>query len=484
MTGRNEQTGEETVEMVHEALIREWRTLHKWINDNRQFRTWQERLKVAMSEWKTNNYDSGALLRGLPLAIAQEWQQKRLDELTKEERGFIQASIEFWNREKEEKEHNQTLIERNKILTKAQRRAQQLIRIGSTILGLSIVGAIIAGIFADNGIKQAKEAQESTKLEQQGVAALRQFEYQELEALLVAMDAGQKLKELVKDGRPLEKYPAASPILALQTILDNIHERNKLFENKNQSNGRTAYVSPDGKQILTINIYSNTAKLWDTSGRLIAELKGHEKVGAASFCGDKHIMTESGEYVKLWDKAGNILTNIKEYQGKIQQAECFPDGKIVTLSQDGTANIWLYGRPIANLKVKQEKIIKVVISQDEFDIFNKVITISNGDNVRVWNLSGKQLAYLKGNQDKIRESTFIPGRNNLIATISYSGKVKVWDLNSKSKLKLINEFQAQDSDQIIGLPSRDIATRINRAYRHAFDIWDVHTGQRRCTGRA
>jgi energy-coupling factor transporter ATP-binding protein EcfA2 len=65
VTGRQEQ--EDTVELVHETLIREWGTLREWINANRQFRTWQQRLKVALREWKNNNHDSGALLCGCRL---------------------------------------------------------------------------------------------------------------------------------------------------------------------------------------------------------------------------------------------------------------------------------------------------------------------------------------------------------------------------------------------------------------------------------
>jgi len=59
--------------VVHEALIREWGTLRDWMNANRQFRTWQERLKVALREWKNSNHDSGALLRGVQLTVAEDW---------------------------------------------------------------------------------------------------------------------------------------------------------------------------------------------------------------------------------------------------------------------------------------------------------------------------------------------------------------------------------------------------------------------------
>ncbi|WP_375499550.1 hypothetical protein, partial [uncultured Nostoc sp.] len=72
-----------------------------------------------------------------------------------------------------------------------------------------------------------KEAQKGTELERAGVNALRQFEYAELESLVAAMQSGKELKNLVKDGRPLEKYPAISPIFALDSILNKIKERNQ-----------------------------------------------------------------------------------------------------------------------------------------------------------------------------------------------------------------------------------------------------------------
>ncbi|MDF5715846.1 MAG: hypothetical protein PUP93_18670 [Rhizonema sp. NSF051] len=42
VTGWDEIEKIETVEIVHEALIREWRTLREWIEANREFRIWQE----------------------------------------------------------------------------------------------------------------------------------------------------------------------------------------------------------------------------------------------------------------------------------------------------------------------------------------------------------------------------------------------------------------------------------------------------------
>lgn len=61
-----------------------------------------------------------------------------------------------------------------------------------------------------------------------------------------------------KEDDPAE-YPAASPVLALQNIVDNIHEQNQL---KGHTSGvNSASFSPDGKRILTASS-DNTARLW------------------------------------------------------------------------------------------------------------------------------------------------------------------------------------------------------------------------------
>ena len=45
VTGRDSQSGVDTVEVVHEALIQRWGKLQDWMQADRLFRTWQERLR-------------------------------------------------------------------------------------------------------------------------------------------------------------------------------------------------------------------------------------------------------------------------------------------------------------------------------------------------------------------------------------------------------------------------------------------------------
>ncbi|BAZ08972.1 WD-repeat protein [Calothrix sp. NIES-4071] len=89
---------EETVEIIHEALIKEWGTLHQWIQNNRQFRTWQERLRGAIWQWQEMQQDKEALLRGALLLKAEEKLKERPDDLTQYEQDYIQQSIELRRR--------------------------------------------------------------------------------------------------------------------------------------------------------------------------------------------------------------------------------------------------------------------------------------------------------------------------------------------------------------------------------------------------
>lgn len=85
--------GEETVEVVHEALIKGWGRLKGWMDADRRFREWQERLRVAWRQWEVTGRDQSALLRGAVLIEAEDWLEKRTDDLGAQEKMYIDRSI-------------------------------------------------------------------------------------------------------------------------------------------------------------------------------------------------------------------------------------------------------------------------------------------------------------------------------------------------------------------------------------------------------
>jgi len=100
-TGRDPASGQVTVEVAHEALIRGWPRLRGWLDEDWQFLLWRQRSRAALGEWERLRHDEGALLRGGALAEAERWLAERGGDLSLDERAYIQASIVQREREQQ-----------------------------------------------------------------------------------------------------------------------------------------------------------------------------------------------------------------------------------------------------------------------------------------------------------------------------------------------------------------------------------------------
>ena len=83
---------QETAEIVHESLITSWTRLAGWINADRAYFLWQDRVRQAEQQWLDTGRDSGALLRGTPLAEAEGWYLSRSDEVGPDIEAYVVAS--------------------------------------------------------------------------------------------------------------------------------------------------------------------------------------------------------------------------------------------------------------------------------------------------------------------------------------------------------------------------------------------------------
>jgi hypothetical protein len=68
-----DRTGEQTVQLIHETLIRNWDRLGEWVNQGREFLAWRERTAYAARLWEAEDYDTDLLLRGRPVEQAIVW---------------------------------------------------------------------------------------------------------------------------------------------------------------------------------------------------------------------------------------------------------------------------------------------------------------------------------------------------------------------------------------------------------------------------
>jgi WD40 repeat protein len=418
----------------------------------------------AFTAWLASDCkDVSRLLRGQALQEALAWAVSK--SLSNEDYQFLATSQDLEKREAQkalEAERKARELEKREaeIKLEAERKALQAQKQANQILAEA----------RQKAEQMLREAQEGIRLEWAGASALRQFESgQEIKALLSALQIGQELKTLVKDGRPLEKYPALSPLLALQTIVNNIRERNQF--KGHQGEVRSVSFSPDGKMLATAG-FDGTARLWNPSGQQLAEFKGHQgrvnsvsfspdgntlatagrdgtarlwnpsgqqlaewkahqgEVLSVSFSPDGNTLATAGEdgTARLWNPSGQQLVEFKGHQGRINSVSFSPDGKtLATAGRDGTARLWNpSGQQLAEWKAHQGEVLIVNFSPDG----NTLATAGEDGTARLWNLPGQQLAEFKGHRDVVRSVSFSPD-GKMLATAGFDGTARLWNLSGQ-----------------------------------------------------
>jgi len=148
---------EQTVEVAHEALISNWSTLRAWVNEDREFLLWRDRLGPLLKEWERAQQTDEAVLRGPLLIEAQKWFDERSQDLSDQERKFISAGREQRERlAREEKERQQCKLAEAEERRQGQAAAAKSLR---RLAGVLVVVAIIAVGGAIFGFWQKNEAE-------------------------------------------------------------------------------------------------------------------------------------------------------------------------------------------------------------------------------------------------------------------------------------------------------------------------------------
>ena len=126
---------EDSVEVAHEALLREWPRLRGWLEEDVQGRALHRHLIGAAREWDQSGRDPGELYRGARLTGALDWAATHDADLNELEREFLQAGRAAAERE----------------VADARRRAEQEAhtsrRLRGLLAGLAVVLvlALVAG---------------------------------------------------------------------------------------------------------------------------------------------------------------------------------------------------------------------------------------------------------------------------------------------------------------------------------------------------
>jgi formylglycine-generating enzyme required for sulfatase activity len=94
---REPKTGRAWVEVVHEAVLREWPRFSTWLKDYGAFKLWRKGLNEARAHWLKQGRDSAELLLGARLKEALIKRNERPLLLTRDENEFIHRSrVQRW----------------------------------------------------------------------------------------------------------------------------------------------------------------------------------------------------------------------------------------------------------------------------------------------------------------------------------------------------------------------------------------------------
>jgi WD40 repeat protein/serine/threonine protein kinase len=459
---RDPQTREPTVEIAHEALIREWQRLRVWLQENRDDLRVQQRLVGSTAEWIKAGRDSSFLAAGNRLAQFESLMSSASLALTEDEQAYVRASIKL-----------------------RQRGVQRLWMFIGALVVFSIISLILAG-FAFDRQNRAEKAQATTAAERDradlqarisrsgelAVTALNRINQVDLSLLL-----------------SLEALHTVDTFEARDSLVRGLLSNPRLFTMLHDSSSavRSVVFSPDGLWLAAGNS-SGEIFLWDVTARHITAqtIAGHtDAVTSVTFSPDGTLLASASEdgTISLWDAAsGESLGNLLDDNGgnPVWSVVFSPDGKLLASSYGETAiRLWDVaareprGEPLDG---HTDYVMCLAFSPD-----GKLLASGSADTtVRLWDVETSEAVGepLTDHSDWIWSLAFSPDGNLLASAsggLSGDNTIRLWDVNAHENFgePLVGHSAAVRSLAF----SPDGTVLLSGSEDNTLRLWDVATGQ-------
>lgn len=524
------EDGEATVAVAHEALIRDWDLVAKWLDSNQEIKRWRSRIEADIEDWRNTG---GSLLRDGRLAEAQQLLESYTDSLLigKGEHEIILAS------------------ERNSRQRKWVRWSTAVSFFGVLLIGLmstwwqaneadkqrdlAINQKQIADEQRDLAVQQKQIADKQRELaiqrqkeadEQRGLAIQKQQETDEQRKLAIQreQDANYNLAKTFEE--KANTYWGAAQRLKRDGLIGSEEYTNNLRHTllyslealKISSSTKqavltpatisrlsqidTRWLSPERKHTPALNLGSNVdsisfspngeifasgswdgiVRLWDVkSGKLLKKLKGHTgSVSSISFSPDGKTLASgsSASSLFLWDiQTGKILKPLRGHSNPINSIAFSIDGdKLASGSDDNTIRIWdvLSGKSPVTLN-NVSKVSSVAFGRE-----GKILASGGGyynHSIYLWDISnGKLLKKMEGHKNQILSLTFNPD-NNMLASGSDGGTIRLWNAQTGKLAQTISAHGYHDVLSVTFSPDGQILA--SGGSDDAIRLWSAQTGK-------
>jgi WD40 repeat protein/DNA-binding SARP family transcriptional activator len=312
------QSREPTVEVAHEALLREWRQLTSWIDAARDDLRVRQRLTVAAADWVAADHDPSYLARGARLDRYEQWQRDARLTPTARERAFLDAS--FAARDADRRRE----VERAEREHSLERRSVRRLRALAAVLGIA---ALIAGALTIFAVTQARRAGDQAQVataRELAAGAAASLETDPERSILLAREAVRRTR--APDG-------SVQPEVA--SVLHHAVGASRL---QLAVSGIGGYVdwSPDGDLFVTEGPEEEgVIDLRDAeTGASVRRWVGHDvDINSTDFGpnGDLLVSTDDASTLKVWDVAtgAEVLSYTSPDGGQLRRAAITPDGALV-----------------------------------------------------------------------------------------------------------------------------------------------------------